>query len=477
MHPYENGIQVPGEENILITRRHAEDFQRKHGLKKILGTKNLWTLGVGTVISGFFLHWNSGLSTGPFSLLIALFFVAIIYFLFVLVLSELSTLFPFTGGHYAYARCALGPFWGYIAGMASCIQFTGASSLTLIYLGEYIRFVFSDSSLYLFILLMVSLMLFLSILGVRFFSAMQFVFVSCSLSLIVLFFIGTIDYIDNSNFSFVFVLDSDWKGIILALSFAVWFFLGIDAVVMSAEEVNSEERNIPLGLKIAFATIIMLSLGIWYFLGNIQNWPLAPGKQFPLLHLLSQKQPNDKVLLTTFSFLGVSAFLASIYGLIYALSRQVFSLARAGYLPLVLSKLNSTFQTPHISLIFTILVSLVVSFNINKETLIFLTVSSTLILYLIIMYSFIFLSFYEPEWFRYGNKRPFTLLLMTAVIIISVLLVAFVIYNIELILSGAAIWLIFIIYYLLHARKSIRSEAPEELKAVMVQNRFKVNIK
>lgn len=37
------------------------------------------------------------------------------YFALLLSLSELVGIVPFSGGNFGFVRCALGPFWGYVA--------------------------------------------------------------------------------------------------------------------------------------------------------------------------------------------------------------------------------------------------------------------------------------------------------------------------------------------------------------------------
>ena len=85
-------------------------------LKRVLRPLHLWGIAVGLVISGDYFGWNLGLGqAGPLGLLVAVLLVTVMYVCFIFSYTELSTAIPHSGGPYAYARKALGPFAGLLA--------------------------------------------------------------------------------------------------------------------------------------------------------------------------------------------------------------------------------------------------------------------------------------------------------------------------------------------------------------------------
>ena len=58
--------------------------QSKVGLKKVLGTTQLWAIAVGMVISGQYFGWNYGWSVaGTTSFLVSIILVTVLYLTFI----------------------------------------------------------------------------------------------------------------------------------------------------------------------------------------------------------------------------------------------------------------------------------------------------------------------------------------------------------------------------------------------------------
>ena len=85
---------------------------------------SLWALGVGAVISGEYYGWNFGLGTGGFGgLLIAGVLMAVMYYGLVYSIAEMSPALPHTGGAYSFARSAMGPWGGFLTGLAENMEY------------------------------------------------------------------------------------------------------------------------------------------------------------------------------------------------------------------------------------------------------------------------------------------------------------------------------------------------------------------
>ena len=85
---------------------------------------SLWALGVGAVISGEYYGWNFGLGTGGFGgLLVAGVIMAVMYYGLVYSIAEMSPALPHTGGAYSFARSAMGPWGGFLTGLAENMEY------------------------------------------------------------------------------------------------------------------------------------------------------------------------------------------------------------------------------------------------------------------------------------------------------------------------------------------------------------------
>ena len=105
-------------------REVGTDYFQKRGLRRHAAFWSLWSLGVAAVISGDFYGWNPGLSAGGFGgLLIATIIAAIMYYGLCFSIAEMSPALPHTGGAYSFARSAMGPWGGFITGLAENMEY------------------------------------------------------------------------------------------------------------------------------------------------------------------------------------------------------------------------------------------------------------------------------------------------------------------------------------------------------------------
>ena len=115
-------------------------FERR-GLRRYAGFWSLWALGVGVVVSGRFFGWNIGLAVGGFGfgeMAIALAIVAVMYLCLCFSIAEMSAALPYTGGAYSFARTALGPWAGFVTGLAECIEYVLTPAVIVVVIGGYV---------------------------------------------------------------------------------------------------------------------------------------------------------------------------------------------------------------------------------------------------------------------------------------------------------------------------------------------------
>ena len=114
----------------------GEYFESRQ-LQKTAGALLLWGLGVGYVISGDFFGWNFGLNAGGFGgLLVATAIMATLYVTMIFSIAEMATMMPVAGGPYAFARRAMGPWGGYLTGLAVTIEYVVAPAVIATGIGE-----------------------------------------------------------------------------------------------------------------------------------------------------------------------------------------------------------------------------------------------------------------------------------------------------------------------------------------------------
>lgn len=113
-------------------------FARRQ-LRRYAGVWSLWALGVGAVISGHFSGWNLGLASGGFGgLLIAALIIGAMYVALSFSLAEMSPALPHTGGAYSFARSAMGPWGGFVTGLAENMEYVLTPAVIVFVIGSYL---------------------------------------------------------------------------------------------------------------------------------------------------------------------------------------------------------------------------------------------------------------------------------------------------------------------------------------------------
>ncbi|WP_295652523.1 ethanolamine permease [uncultured Mucilaginibacter sp.] len=397
-------------------------------LKRTLTPIHLWAIAVGLVISGEYFGWNLGWGVaGTIGLLIATLVVTVMYIAFIFSYTELTTSIPHAGGAFAYAYRAMGPFGGLIAGYATLIDFLLATPAIAYALGSYMHFLYPVISVFQSAVAFNIVFIIINILGIKE-SAVFSVFITILAVAELLLFMGIIgphfkmaNYVTNP-------LPFGWAGIFAALPFAVWLYLGIEGVAMVAEEVKDPSKNIPKGYISGIVTLTILAIGVMVLTGGITDWHKLSSTASPLPDAIALVLGKTNTLTKAFAGIGLFGLVASFHGMVLASSRQVFAMARGGYLPRGLSAINHRFKTPHWALIAGGLVSFITLYIANKfaanpdnviNPVIVLSALGAIVMYLASMISLFVLRKKEP-----ALPRPFNLPFYPAFPLIALVLSA-----------------------------------------------------
>ena len=330
-------------------------------LHKPLRTGHIWALGVGSVITGEFFGWNGGLGVaGPIGMLLASLFVCGLYMAWVLSLAELAVAMPFAGGPLAYGRRAVGPWLGFLMGWSMLLECLFATIGTAIATGGYVFFILqslvptADERTVTTVAALGTVLLFaiLQWLGVGTQAkVMQWMTYGAVVAL-VWFWVACIPGIRIERLITDPILPGGWKGVLLAIPYAIWFLVIIESVALAAEEAHEPHVAIPRGLAYAQVTLIVLVVVTWFVVstaGEDYRTIGDPTLAFPLPVVYRQVWTGaaHQWHLMAFSVLAICGMVASYNGMIFAVSRQAFALGRAGYLPTFLGRVHPVRRTPY----------------------------------------------------------------------------------------------------------------------------------
>ncbi|MDQ3499445.1 MAG: amino acid permease, partial [Actinomycetota bacterium] len=347
-----------------VTYRNVDqEYFQQRGLRRHAGVWSLWALGVAAVISGDFSGWNLGLDVGGFGgLLVATVVITIMYVGLCYSIAEMSPALPHTGGAYSFARSAMGPWGGFVTGLAENIEYVVTTAVVGTFVAAYARPVFSELfgiDLHELIWLAIFYVLFvvLNIVGIE--ATMRFSMAICLISLAVLavFFVMALTNFDASRLNDIApaaggtpFLPFGAAGIFAALPFAIWFYLGIEELPLAAEESMDPKRDVPTATIVGLVTLVIAAFLVLVLNTGVTGTEAIRTSGEPLLD-------GFRVILgsgTGAALLGLAALsglIASFHTIMYAYGRNIYSLSRAGYFPKWMSVTHGTRKTPWLALL------------------------------------------------------------------------------------------------------------------------------
>jgi ethanolamine permease len=350
------------QDSSITYRTTGAEYFDKRGLRRYAGVFSLWALGVGAVISGDFSGWNLGVGQAGFGgFIIAVIIITVMYIGLCLCIAEMSPALPHTGGAYSFSRTALGPWGGYITGLAENMEYVITTAVVCYFAAAYLQNIFEtpDSVQPLWWLGLYVVFVGLNILGVE--ESFRFIVFITIIALLILaiFFVSAVPLFEwellwniEPDPGETKYLPKGWTAISSALPFAIWLYLAIEQLPLAAEEAVDIKRDMPRGLLWGLVTLIITGV-----LVSILNMGIGGGAAYfgsqteePLLDAmkLTLGVTSAKLL----GLVAVAGLIASFHAIIYAYGRNIYSLSRAGYFPTWLSVTHSTRKTPYIALIF-----------------------------------------------------------------------------------------------------------------------------
>jgi len=435
-------------------------------LKKVLKPVHLWAIAVGLVISGEYFGWNYGWAvSGTIGFLIATLLVTVLYITFIFSYTELTTSIPNAGGPFAYSNRAFGPVGGFIAGYATLVEFVLAPPAIAFALGSYMNFLYPVLPVIPVALSCYVIFISINLLGIRESAVFSLIVTLLAVGELLLFMGIVAPHFKMDNF----IRDPmpfGWNGVFAAIPFAIWFYLAIEGVALVAEEVKDPQRNIPKGYIYGLLTLILLALGVMVFTGGITDWRRLSNIDYPLPESIGIVLGKDNSLTKLFAGIGLFGLIASFHSIIIAYSREIYALARSGYLPAFLAQVNRRTRVPHWALIGGGVLGCISILTGTTSQVIILSVLGAVVMYIISMCSLFMLRKKEPELLR-PFKAPFYPFFPALALLLSVLaLIAIVYYNLELSLIFFAGFIIMAVIYLLV--KSGRSAGKQKLSELPI---------
>jgi len=395
----------------------GQEYFQQRGLRRHAGVWSLWALGVAAVISGDFFGWNLGLLSGGFGgLAIATVFITVMYIGLCYSISEMSPALPHTGGAYSFGRSAMGPWGGFITGLAENMEYVVTPAVVVVAIGFYMNSITIelfdlDIPLQVWWLIAYAIFVGLNVAGIE--ATMRFTVVICILSIGILlfFFIAaltdfSVDHLTNIPPE---AGNSKWlpfgiEGIFKNLPFAIWFYLAIEELPLAAEESMDPRRDIPKATMWGLWALVFFGVGTLILNTGTSSGAAGIGDTGEPLFLGFQDIFGEGTAAALLALIAVVGLVASFHTIIFAYGRNIFSLSRAGYFPKWMSITHGTRKTPYVALLLGGVVGYGLAWWINESagtnvgaSLLTMAVFGAVISYFMQMLSFIILRRKLPD--------------------------------------------------------------------------------
>ena len=114
--------------------------EKSQGLSKVLGPMHIWALGVGIVLVGEFMGWNFTVAKGgSIGSVIALWTVAMLYVMIVMMNTEMGSVMPEAGGQYTMAKYMLGPLAAFNVGLMLVLEYAMLEAADVLVVGQILE--------------------------------------------------------------------------------------------------------------------------------------------------------------------------------------------------------------------------------------------------------------------------------------------------------------------------------------------------
>lgn len=453
-----------------------DDYLSRRSLKSgAAGWILLAGLGVSYVISGDFAGWNFGLAEGGWGgLLIATVLMGVMYTCMVFGLAELSSTLPTSGAGYGFARRALGPLGGFATGVAVLIEYAVAPAAIAVFIGGYIEALglFGLTNSWYIYLAAYVVFIAVHIWGVGEALKLMFAITTVAVVALVATVVGLIPKFSTDNLFDIKVdtgaamsssfLPYGISGAVAALVYGIWFFLAVEGVPLAAEETSDPKKDMPRGIIVAMMMLLAFAALMLVLVPGASGSAAIQDSDNPLPAAIRAAYGENSTLASFVNYAGLAGLVASFFSIIYAYSRQLFALSRAGYLPRFLS-LTGSRKTPWVALVVPGTIGfLLAALTKDGALLINIAVFGATASYVLLNLSHIMLRRREPELERGyltpgGTKTTGVALTLSVIALVATFFVDIVAAGIT-----AAVFVVFVAYFWFYSRHHLVSSAPEE---------------
>ena len=322
-------------------------------LERQLGLKDVYALATGaTLSSGFFLLPGLAAAGAGSAMPLSYLLGAVILVPGLLSMVELATAMPRAGGIYYFLDRSMGPLMGVIGGFGTWISLILKSAFALVGVGAYLQIFAPDLDMAPIAAAFAICFGVVNVFGAKKSGGFQ-VLLLCGLLILLLWFCG-VGFLQMEVREFEGFFESGSAGIISTAGLVIVSYMGLTNVASVAEEVRDPGLNLPLGMFLAFGTIVVIYvLGTSIMVGVVGVETLAKdgGDLTPIATVAEALVGRWGAIAMTIA--ALLAFSSVANAGILSASRYPLAMGRDNILPDLFSRIGSR-GTPIIGISFTV---------------------------------------------------------------------------------------------------------------------------
>ncbi|WP_226086814.1 amino acid permease [Mesobacillus sp. S13] len=321
---------------------------REQGLNKGLTTGQISMIAIGGAIgTGLFLGSGFAIGQAGPSVIISYAIGALISLLLMGALAEMTVAHPTSGSFGAFAEHYINPWAGYVVRFTYWACIVGAVGTEVTAVAVYMSYWFPDVSGTVWILIFSAILIYVNATSVNLFGSVEYWFSMIKIVAIVGFiFIGAYVVFGGSNPSIGFqnftndggFLPNGWSGMWVAVVIALFSYLSIEMIAVTAGEAKDPQTAVPRALKATVFRLILFYLLTLTLMLAIVPWAGAGIEKSPFVVVMELM--NIPAAAGIMNFVVLVAALSAMNSQLYITTRMMFSLSRAGYAPARFGKLN-----------------------------------------------------------------------------------------------------------------------------------------
>jgi ethanolamine permease len=252
-----------------------------------------------------------------------------------------------------------------------------------------------------------------------------------------------------------------YVGVWAAIPYAIWFFLAVEGVPLAAEETSNPKRDLPRGLIGAIVVLSSFAMLILVIAPGGAGTQALTASGNPLVEALSKAYGGSTWMGSFVNLVGLAGLIASFFSIIYAYSRQIFALSRAGYLPRKLSQTNKS-KAPVMALIIPGIIGFGLSLTGQGDLLILVAVFGATLSYVLMMAAHITLRIRRPKMERPYRTPGGIFTSGIALVLACTAVVAGFLVDPRVVIGAAIIYSVLIAYFAFYSRHHLVAGTPEE---------------